>query len=80
MVHAASAINPSNSSAPNICTYDHKPVDSIDKTDDSGLQTNKSHLDRSLVRAEPYTGIYLAQDIVENIICLSKIKVLLSID
>ena len=32
MVHAASAINPSNSSAPNICTYDHKPVDSTDKT------------------------------------------------
>ena len=30
--------------------------------------------------AEPYTEIYLAQDIVENIICLSKIKVLLSID
>ncbi|CSQ35551.1 Uncharacterised protein [Shigella sonnei] len=30
--------------------------------------------------AEPYTEIYLAQDIVENILCLSKIKVLLSID
>ncbi len=50
MVHAASYNKSVELRAPNICTYDHKPVDSTDKTDDSGLQTSKSHLDRSLVR------------------------------